>query len=200
MINKILFYQTEGMHFKRRIKVVYILIAVMIVFVAVLIPDSHSQTNFTPRFRLPEKNDSIARDSVKTVAHREFVIDSVITFGKKFLGLHYKSGGSTPSGFDCSGYVSYLFHKFGYSLPHSSSGMATVGEKIDIKKAKPGDLICFKGRSTKTNRVGHVALIIAADSGQITMMHSCHRGVMIEKYNNSPYYTHRFMMCRRVNL
>jgi cell wall-associated NlpC family hydrolase len=188
------------MHFERRIKVEYILLTVMIIFTAVLIPDIHSQTHYTPKFTLPVKNDSIARDSVKTVACREFIIDSVITFGKKFLGLHYKSGGATPQGFDCSGYVSYLFHKYGYILPHSSSGMSTVGEKIDIKQAKPGDLICFKGRSTKTNRVGHVALIIQADSGQITMMHSCHRGVMIEKYNSSAYYKARFMMCRRVSL
>ena len=189
------------MRLKKRIKVVYILIAVMIVFVAVLIPDSRSQTSFSPAFRLPVKNDSIARDSVKKGAHREFVVDSVITFVKKFLGLRYRSGGSTPSGFDCSGYVSYIFKKFGYTLPHSSSAMSAVGEKIDIKKAKPGDLICFKGRSTKTNRVGHVALIIKADSGQITMMHSaCKGGVIIERYNNSPYYTRRFVMCRRVNL
>jgi cell wall-associated NlpC family hydrolase len=188
------------MHFKRRIKVEYILLAVMIIFIAVLIPDSHSQINYTPKFSFPVKNDSIARDSVKTLAHREFIIDSVITFGKKFLGLHYKYGGYTPKGFDCSGYVSYIFGKYGYSFPRSSSGMATVGEKIDIKKAKKGDFIYFKGRSTKSNRVGHVALIIQADSGQITMMHSCHRGVLIEKYNKSDYYKNRFLMCRRYSL
>ena len=78
--------------------------------------------------------------------------------------------------------------------------MATVGEKIDIKKAQKGDFIYFKGRSTKTNRVGHVALIIKADSGQITMMHSCHRGVTLEKYNNSDYYKSRFLMVRHYSL
>jgi murein DD-endopeptidase / murein LD-carboxypeptidase len=189
------------MRLRKRIKVEYILLTVMIIFIGILIPDIHSQTSFSPKISFPVQNDSIARDSVKVLAKREFVIDSVITFGKKFLGLRYKSGGSTPSGFDCSGYVSYIFKKFGYTLPHSSSAMSTIGEKIDIKKAKPGDLICFKGRSTKSNRVGHVALIIHADSGQITMIHSCcQRGVYIEKYNNSPYYTRRFVMCRRVNL
>ena len=188
------------MSFKHKIKVEYILLSVMIIFIAVLIPDIHSQTNYTPEFNLPVKNDSIVPDSVKTSIHRTFVIDSVITFGKKFLGLRYKYGGTTPQGFDCSGYVSYLFHKFGYKLPHSSSEMSTVGQKIDIKQAQPGDLICFKGRSTKSSRVGHVALIIQADSGQITMMHSCQRGVLIEKYNQSDYYKRRYLMCRRVSL
>ncbi len=188
------------MNLRRKIKIEYVLSAVMIIFIAVLIPDSHSQSKYIAPFKFPVKNDSIVRDSVKTTARSEFVIDSVITFGKKFLGLHYKYGGTTPQGFDCSGYVSYIFNKFGYHLPHSSSAMATVGEKIDIKKAQKGDFIYFKGRSTKTNRVGHVALIIKADSGQITMMHSCHRGVLIEKYNQSDYYKNRFLMVRRCSL
>lgn len=167
---------------------------------AVMIPDIHSQTgnNGTLAFNEnPVKNDTIRQDSVKTCAYNQAVIDSVINYGKKFLGLRYKYGGYTESGFDCSGYVSYIFRKFGYSFPHSSSGMATLGEKVDIKDARKGDFIYFKGRSTKTNRVGHIALIIAADSGKITMMHSCHRGVMIETYNNSDYYKIRYLMCRR---
>jgi murein DD-endopeptidase / murein LD-carboxypeptidase len=172
----------------------------MIVFIGVFIPNSHSQTEFHSKFKFPVKNDSIIRDSVKTLAHREFIIDSMITFGKKFLGLRYKYGGTTPQGFDCSGYVSYIFGKFGFKLPHSSSGMATIGEKVDLKQAQKGDFILFKGRSTKTNRVGHVALIIQADSGQITMMHSCQRGILIEKYNNSDYYRARYLMCRRYSL
>ena len=184
----------------QKIKIELILLVVMIIFIGILIPDSHSQTQFYSKHYFPEKNDSIARDSVKTVAHREFVIDSVITFGKKFLGLRYKYGGTTEKGFDCSGYVSYIFGKYGFKLPHSSSGIADIGEKIDLMHAQRGDFILFKGRSAKTNRVGHVALIIKADSGQITMMHSCQRGVMIEKYNNSDYYKRRYLMCRRFNM
>jgi hypothetical protein len=147
-------------------------------------------------------NDSIKKDSLNkdTLVYKESMIDSAIAFGKTFLGLKYRYGGGTEAGFDCSGYVSYLFSKFGYELPHSSAGMGTVGYPIDIKEARKGDLILFKGRSTKSSRVGHVALIIAADSGNITMMHSCHRGVLIEKYNNSAYYKARYLMCRRYNL
>lgn len=167
---------------------------------AIIIPDIHSQTGLDgvmASYNNPIKNDTIRKDTVRAYTYNETVIDSVIKYGKKFLGLKYKYGGYTEQGFDCSGYVSYIFHKNGYTFPRSSSGMAVVGEKIDFKDARKGDFIYFKGRSTKTSRVGHVALIIAADSGIITMMHSCQRGVLIEKYNNNDYYKTRFLMCRR---
>lgn len=165
---------------------------------AIVISDIYSRPDYTV---FTQYNDSIAKDSLKkdSVVYKEAMIDSAIAFGKKFLGLRYRYGGTTEAGFDCSGYVSYLFSKFGYDLPHSSAGMGTVGYPIDIKEARKGDLILFKGRSTRSPRVGHVALIIEADSGNITMMHSCHRGVLIEKYNNSAYYKARYLMCRRYN-
>ncbi|MCK9611418.1 MAG: C40 family peptidase [Bacteroidales bacterium] len=183
-----------------KIKTEYILNLLFVLLMALIIPNIHSQPgNFYQKndsiFSL--KKDSIPPDTIIKPEYNESIIDSVILFGKQFLGLHYKYGGYTSQGFDCSGYVSYIFKNFGYSFPRSSSGMATVGEKVDIKSARKGDFIYFKGRSTKSSHVGHVALIIEADSGQVTMMHSCHRGVLIEKYNDSDYYKRRYLMCRR---
>jgi cell wall-associated NlpC family hydrolase len=149
---------------------------------------------------------NVPPDSIKGVAPnadslRMSKIDSVISYGKKFLGLRYKYSGYNELGFDCSGYVSYIYGKFGCKLPHSSAAMATLGEKVDMKDARKGDLIYFKGRSTKGTRVGHVALIVEADSGQIKMMHSaCQSGVIIEKYNHNDYYTRRFLMIKRIKL
>lgn len=186
----------------RKIKTEYVLNLLFIALMAMLIPDIYSQTGYSNHKNtriLSVIKDTIPPDTIRSKEdYNEAVIDSVINYGKKFLGLQYKYRGTTPQGFDCSGYVSYIFSKFGYSLPHSSAAMATIGEKIDINAARKGDLIYFKGRSTKTGRVGHVALIIEADSGQVTMMHStCMQGVIIEKYNTSDYYKRRYLMCRR---
>lgn len=180
------------------VKPVVILLTFFAVFIAIIVPDIHSQ-NPGAWHPVPSASvlDTIKSDSL--APYRESLIDSVIAFGKKFLGLRYRYGGYTEQGFDCSGYVSYIFSRFGYSFPRSSPGMATVGYPVDIKSARKGDFIFFKGRSTKSRSVGHVALIIAADSGQITMMHSCQRGVIIEKYNDSQYYKIRYLMCRRFN-
>ena len=171
-----------------------ILVAVMS---AILIPDIYSQPEsrgFLP-YESNVPNDTILADSVPV--YKEAMIDSVISFGKTYLGLNYKYGGTTEAGFDCSGYVSFLFSKFGYTFPHSSAGMATVGYEIDYKKARKGDFIYFKGRSTSSSRVGHVALIIAVDSLGVQMLHSNHRGVTIDRYPQMEYYRKRYLMCRR---
>jgi cell wall-associated NlpC family hydrolase len=186
----------------RKIKTEYILNLLFIALMAILIPDIYSQTGYSNHKNtgvITVVKDTIPpSDTIKSRDYNEAVIDSVIDFGKKFLGLRYKYRGTTPQGFDCSGYVSYIFSKFGYSFPHSSAAMAMIGKKVDIKSARKGDFIYFKGRSTKSGRVGHVALIIEADSGEVTMMHStCMQGVIIEKYNNSDYYKRRYLMCRR---
>jgi hypothetical protein len=144
-------------------------------------------------------NDSIAVDSSK-LDFKEALVDSIINLGKNYLGKPYRYHISNTRRFDCSGYVSYIFSKFGYSLPPSSAGMAYVGEKISIDKARKGDLILFKGRSTKSTRVGHVALIIDIDDKGIVMMHSSQRGILIEHYGNLDYYKRRYVMCRRLKL
>jgi hypothetical protein len=145
----------------------------------------------------------IERDSIKTDSghfYKEDMIDSLILFGKQYLGLAYHYGGTTPAGFDCSGYVSYLFGHFGYKLPTSSSSMAFVGEEVPYKDARKGDLILFKGRNSSSTHVGHVALIIDVDSLGVTMMHSCHRGVKIDRYPQMEYYRTRYLGVRRVKL
>jgi cell wall-associated NlpC family hydrolase len=144
-------------------------------------------------------SDSIAVDSAK-IDYKEALIDSIIKFGKNYLGKPYRYHISNTRRFDCSGYVSFIFSKFGYSLPPSSSGMAYVGEKISKENARKGDLILFKGRSTKSSRVGHVALIIDVDDKGIVMMHSSSRGILIEHYANNDYYKRRYVMCRRLKL
>lgn len=145
--------------------------------------------------------DSITSD---TLGHfyKEEMIDSMITMGKKFLGLRYKSAGRTPAGFDCSGYVSYLYKQFGYKLPRSSPEMASVGENVPFAQARKGDLILFKGRSTSARYAGHVALIISKDSTGISMIHSTtHGGVKIDRYpDGGVYYKLRYLAVRRVKL
>lgn len=143
-------------------------------------------------------SDSIRHDT--THFYKEEMIDSMIALGKKYLGLKYKYGGRTPAGFDCSGYVSYLYGQFGYTLPTSSSAMVNVGEPVEYKDARKGDILLFKGRSTSASYVGHVALVIDKDSLGLKMMHSCHRGVLIDRYPQMDYYRVRFMGVRRVKL
>ncbi|MFB3161909.1 NlpC/P60 family protein [Neobacillus sp. 179-J 1A1 HS] len=70
--------------------------------------------------------------------------NAVIANAKQYLGVPYVWGGSTPSGFDCSGFVSYVYRSVGISLPRTSSAQQNVGTRISMNQLQPGDLV-FKG-------------------------------------------------------
>jgi cell wall-associated NlpC family hydrolase len=67
----------------------------------------------------------------------------VIAYASNFVGVPYVHGGSSPSGFDCSGFVSYVYAHFGISLPHQSSAYWGIGTRVS--SPKPGDIIVTSG-------------------------------------------------------
>src|ERR1700761_4597758 len=87
--------------------------------------------------------------------------DSLLQFAESLLGTRYRPGSSDPSrGFDCSGFVSYVFKNFNFSVPRSSTEFASVGETIRLEDARPGDIILFTGTKTyHRHRVGHVGIV-----------------------------------------
>ena len=74
------------------------------------------------------------------------VASGVVSFAYSLLGVPYVSGGSSPSGFDCSGFTSYLFRQYGISISRSSSAQAYGGTAVNgLANAQPGDVICYPG-------------------------------------------------------
>ena len=74
------------------------------------------------------------------------VANGVVSLAYSLLGVPYVSGGSSPSGFDCSGFTSYLFRQYGISLSRSSSAQAYGGTAVNgLANAQPGDVICYPG-------------------------------------------------------
>lgn len=126
-------------------------------------------------------------------------VDSMIMLGKKYLGVRYSYGGNTPSGFDCSGFVSYLFGSYGYKISKASRELAHFGTEVNGDCLQPGDLAFFKGRSSKSSGVGHVALVIRAAGGQWDIIHATvHKGIWIDRnVMDIEYYKQRFLMFRR---
>jgi len=141
-------------------------------------------------------------DSILMKEDQNQVIDSVICYGKTFMGLRYKYGGTSPKGFDCSGFIQYIFNKYGLVLPHDSRAYANFGEKIDsadVQEIKKGDILLFKGSNLKSKRIGHISLVIEVKENEILMIHSCRRGVVIDNYLDSAYYLKRFAGVRRIS-
>lgn len=114
------------------------------------------------------------------------------------LGTRYVRGGKTPKGFDCSGFTSYVYSRLGYRLSPSSRGQYLEGTEVSTDEIKPGDLLFFKGRRSRS--VGHVAIAIDADpeTGDVTFIHAAVRGGIRVDRTSMPYYRQRFLGARRV--
>ena len=120
---------------------------------------------------------------------------SVTAYAKSFLGTKYVYGGSSPSsGFDCSGFVCYVFNKFGVSLSRSSSGMASNGVFVEKSNLQPGDIILFSG--SRGGGIGHVGIYIG--NGQF--IHSSSGKSMQVKISSlsESSYSRRYVTARRV--
>lgn len=85
------------------------------------------------------------------------------------LGVPYRYGGSSPSGFDCSGLVAYVYGKLGYRLPHNAAAQYGYGRPVGRTHLRPGDLVFFDG-------LGHVGLYI----GRGRIIHAPHSGEVVE--------------------
>lgn len=122
----------------------------------------------------------------------------IIDFGKTLLGKPYKYITSEGKVLDCSGFVSYIFGHSGIELPKSSASIASLSEKINLSEIKKGDLMFFKGRNTNSKLIGHLSIVTSVDGNVIEMMHSCNRGIIVEKYNSNSYYTSRFLFAGKL--
>jgi len=87
--------------------------------------------------------------------------NKIIEYAKQFLGVKYVYGGSTPNGFDCSGFTQYVFKKFGIKLPRTAIEYANAGTKVSRENLKPGDLLLFDVNDSY--RIGHVGIYIGND-------------------------------------
>ena len=126
-------------------------------------------------------------------------VDSIIAYAKTFLGVPYHYGGSSPSGFDCSGFINYIFKNFGIRLSRSSSALAEFGETILFSDIQPGDLMFFKGSNINSSTVGHVAMVVEVAPNTLKFIHSANGGVRIENFVTSKYYIQRYIKAKRLD-
>ena len=186
-------------------EVAYMKIIVFIILVLLTLDvysqQSENENDSTLIFSLT--SDTLLADSSLLIGkHHQFIpVDSLINYSKKFVGTPYRYGGRTESGFDCSGFVYYVFKNFGLILPPSSRSQVNAGEAVAIDSVRKGDLLFFKGRNIKSTQIGHVALVVAvSDTNDVQIIHSTRHGLKVEWLSEELYFKKRYLTSRRLDL
>ncbi len=194
-------------------KYVYILVVILFAAVAwyhlskkppVTYVSQNDSTNLLPKDTI--KSDPIlkvlAPDTLSTskIITAKVSADSLIAFAESLIGTPYKYASIDPSqGFDCSGFITYVFNHFKISVPRSSIDFTNVGTEVPVNDAKKGDLILFTGTDSTERFVGHMGIVISSSDSALQFIHSSSgkaNGVVITPLNE--YYKGRFMKVIRV--
>jgi len=122
--------------------------------------------------------------------------DYITGYAQNFLGLKYRYAGVTPAtGFDCSGFTSYILKEFDVKVSPSSARQSVQGMKIALDEVIAGDLVFFGRRG----HIQHVAMVVERTAEGIFCVHStCSRGIIVENISKSKYWKPKIMFARDV--
>ena len=176
--------------------------------------NEHQETSFKEPPSMSDSGDSIADiDSTITPQASPFIIKtgkeintgttepaSIVAFAKSLIGAPYLYASCDPAnGFDCSGFITYVFNHFGIAVPRSSVDFTNMGKEISKEVASPGDLILFTGTDSTILRIGHMGIIESNENDTVKFIHSSSgkaNGVVITPFEK--YYKSRFIKVIRV--
>ncbi|MXN90568.1 glycoside hydrolase [Flavobacterium sp. Sd200] len=123
--------------------------------------------------------------------------EAVVNFARKYMGVRYCYASNNPKkGFDCSGFVNFVYNHFDIGLPRSSSGFKDIGKALNPKDFNVREVLIFYGYRDK-NSIGHVGIICEANGMQSKFIHASSGKEMavIVSELGSAAYTRRFYKC-----
>lgn len=129
---------------------------------------------------------------------RTAVRSTLVSQAEELIGIRYKYGGNTPrEGFDCSGFVKYLYDAQGLDIQRVSRDQARQGKQIRQEQAQAGDLVFY--RRGKNQPVFHVSMIVAAAPRELWVIHpTSSRGVIRENILASSFWKPKIYSIRRM--
>lgn len=148
--------------------------------------------------QIPRKQ--VSADTFKKADTLPVSPDSLVAFARTLLGVPYVYASTDPAkGFDCSGFITYVFSHFKMRVPRSSVNFTDYGKPISLHDAKPGDLILFTGTDSAVRIVGHMGIVESIKKDTLYFIHSSSgkaNGVVISPLGK--YYRGRFVKTIRV--
>mgnify|MGYP006272712653 CR=1 FL=1 len=146
-----------------------------------------------PAVQAPAVGDAAAPANAPAPAGHRLEPVALIDTALALRGTPYRNGGSDPSGFDCSGFVQYVFHQHGVALPRETREQFDVGAGVAAADVQPGDLVFFETVHAGPSHVG-----IVLDRDWFVHAPSSNGVVRVERYTGS-YWSKRYLGARRVD-
>lgn len=145
----------------------------------------------------PEETETIAEEDLPELDIEALLRRRITEIAQLYLGVPYKTAGITPEGFDCSGFVCYVFREAaGMEISRATVGIWNSGKKITLEQVRPGDLLVF---TTVRAGASHVGIVLENGPTGITFIHAASQGskigIIISNMNEN-YYKARFMGAR----
>ena len=155
-------------------------------------PKKEPKKDIKSRLSTEEKSDDFDVSNSDTT----YLVAQLINSASENLGANYKSGGTTPEGYDCSGLMFATFSKFDIILPRSSNEMSRLGTVLHPDEIKKGDLIFF--RTNRKSVINHVGMVTEVLPDEIKFIHSATSSGVIISSTKEPYYSKSFAQANRI--
>ncbi len=163
------------------------------------IPTEQNSTSWSPKISDPigdlisqAKVDRANRDASIGLKSNSSVKSELAQAALNYVGVRYRFGGASPTGFDCSGLIYYTASKYmGVELPRVAASMATVGTSVQRSELQPGDLVFF---NTRGFRNSHVGIYL----GNNEFLHAPRTGTTVRVEKMGDYWTKRYNGARRL--
>ncbi|MDN5326198.1 MAG: hypothetical protein PWP41_894 [Moorella sp. (in: firmicutes)] len=155
-----------------------------LIYIGQILEIPTNKTSPASRYEAPSASRGVSTDP-STLGAR------IAAIARQYEGSPYRWGGTSPKGFDCSGFTLYVFQRVGINLPHSASDQASLGTHIDKSDLLRGDLVFFH---TYSQDISHVGIYL----GNGKFISATNRGVAIDSIDDPYYWGPRYVGARRV--
>ncbi|NCI46225.1 C40 family peptidase [Sediminibacterium soli] len=161
--------------------------------------DSAEKPTGIPRLQV-SVTDTASATGMPVINTALTTADELVDYAQSLLGVPYVYASADPAkGFDCSGFVTYVFGHFHITVPRSSVDFTYVGKTIPVDDARKGDIILFTGTDSSEKEVGHMGLVVSNQPGDLRFIHATSgREMAVAISSLTPRYRKRFVRIGRI--
>jgi len=144
---------------------------------------------------------SFGKGGLDETWYRQYLGGQIVQFARMFEGVRYDYANSDPMrGFDCSGFINFIYGNFNIKVPRQSSQFANYGKNVSLSDLQQGDILLFTGSDASSKTPGHLGIVSEIKQGKIYFIHAAtsnKKGIMTSALDE-PYFKARFMKAIRV--